>query len=136
MRPKEPFNGFRQAQGNLVFHFAMIIGSLTLVELYPKIDENDHIEKECRFLTNCIRAMHLYMIISQIICYLLDDGINDLFSKYLSTIEIFFYQGTVFYELFILLNHPLMKVDTGYQRTVKEWILIEMLFYFFQMFTL
>ena len=78
--------------------------------------------------------MHAYVILSQIAYYFLNTVENDLFGEILSCIEIFFYQGTVLYELYFLLRFPLMRVNTGFERDAKEWILIEMVIYFFQMF--
>ena len=131
MRLKEPFNGFRQAQGNLIYHFALIIGSLVMMEVDPKIDENNHVEVTCKFLVNCIRCMHLIVILSQIGCYFLDDEENDLYASILSTIELYVYQGTVLYEVYFVLNHPLGTDEGPFERSAKEWVLIEMLMYFF-----
>ena len=134
MRLKEPFNGFKQAQGNLIYHFALVIGSLVMMEMNPVIDENNEIEVQCKFLLNCVRCMHIFVIISQFSCYFLDNEENDLFGAAMNTIELYVYQGTVLYELYFMLNHPLQSTNTGFQRSCKEWILIEMLIYFFQMF--
>ena len=113
---------------------ALLMGSLVLIHLNPKIDENSLEEVHCIFLINCIRGMHGYVVLSQLICFKLDTVENDLYGKFISTVEIFFYQGTVLYELYFLLHHPLDQGDKDFTRVAKEWIIIEMSLYFFQIF--
>lgn len=132
MRPREPFNGFKSAQGNLIYHIALLVGSLVVIEVNPTA--NNEKEEMCKLLINWIRAMHLYVIFSTYISSLLDTVENDLFGKYFNTIELIVYQGTVFYELFFLLHNPLIKETEGFEKIAKEWVIIEMIIYFFQIF--
>ena len=105
MRVKEPLNGFRQAQGHLIYHLALLIGSFSAsIPLSPE-KCNCPYEAEQQHLAgimNIIRGMHLFLIASQFSSVFLDNAKNDLLTKILRTLEIFFYQGVLLFEQYYI----------------------------------
>ena len=113
MRVKEPLNGFRKAQGHIIFHITLLVVSYYVLQT----DHTDG-EKNCApeteaespenvgLIINCIRAMHAILITSHCIGQYIESMDNDLIVKLLRVVEIFTYIGTILYQQYFVLKYP------------------------------
>ena len=115
MRVKEPLNGFRKAQGHIIFHIAMLIGSYVILQKSysngpqtASCEAPDDIEKP-EAITDIllvIRGMHGFLIASHFFRLWMDSDENDLIVKLMRVLEIFVYIGTILYQQFYVLKYP------------------------------
>lgn len=134
MRVKEPLNGFRKAQGHIIFHIAMLTASYLIInyERDSKGPEEGCVSidmknpEDVRPIIQMIRAMHSWLIASQFIRLLMDCDENDLLVKLLRVSDIFFYIGTILYQQFFVLQFPPVKCEDLFVFFSKSWMMLEL----------
>lgn len=140
MRVKEPLNGFRKSQGHIIFHIALLIGSLVVLDINdskppaPGTCATSEVEtaEEINILLQFIRGMHAFLICSHCLRLVMDSEENDLIVKLFRVLEIFIFLGTILYQQFYVLLYPPQKCEDIFVFLTKGWMMME-LFVFYSM---
>lgn len=83
MRAKEPFHGIILVGGHIVFHVALLIGSVFVIR-FPDTDKDN---KDLLELINLFRAAHLLNVAYKCVDYCL--SAPDKFTKFMFTQKLF-----------------------------------------------
>lgn len=138
MRANEPFHGIVLVGGSVVFHIALLVGSLFVVR-FPEVNEKN---KELLALVDLFRAAHAINVLYSIVDYCL--SAPEKFAKFMFTQKLF--ETFSMFSYFLVAMYALWDI-TGVTVTEKDiekepllykeetWVYIELTGFFLQIFS-
>lgn len=137
VRVKEPLNGFRKAQGHIIFHITLLVVSYYVLRINHSSDEKnckpeskEESPENVEFIINCIRAMHAILISSHCFGQYIESMDNDLIVKLLRVVEIFAYIGTILYQQYFVLKYPPKQCEDLFVFLSKSWMMMELFIFY------
>ena len=138
MRVKEPLNGFRKAQGHIIFHITLLSTSYYILRPSfskgPVTADCDISEAESpenvASLIQWIRLMHAILIGSSILRKCIENVDNLLVVELFKVVEVFFYIGTILYQQYFVLKYPPLQCEDLYVFLSKSWMMMELFIFY------